>query len=252
MQPDQNNFEFDEPRLKEALKRVYPPEVAPPALRAGIQVMLTRAAASGVSDQPIPLTRSTDRPHHWWQSRRVTAAAAIVGLGLGVGLFVLTERDRMPSGNAVAMNESPVIVQNALVSHDQIFNSMASGGDNWRRSLAPVPQVREELRSHAPMSIPTVDLSSRGWQLAGAKACEVGSACAAQMFYTRGDQTLSVFVLPPGQSAVEIQRSCGQSKTHITAARNASGATFLLVGRCTDGSLTNQEIEELAATIAAQ
>lgn len=250
MQSDPNKFE--EPMLKEALRRAYPPEAAPPALRANVQAMLARAGQTDdASAQPIPLTRPVLHTRHRWHGRRLAAAAAIVGLGLGVGMFALTQRDQGPNGNQVAIADSPVVVRNALLSHDQLYDSMNAGAD-WRQGLTSVGEVRDSLRSQAPIAMPMLDLSAAGWQLAGAKACEVGAGRAAQLFYTRGNQTLSVFVLPPGQSAESIERTCAQTKSHITAVRNASGVTILLVGSCPDGSLTAREIDHLAAAIADQ
>jgi hypothetical protein len=149
-------------------------------------------------------------------------------------------------GTAMIANANPV-VERALVSHDDLYQSMATG--QYRRELVSLPQVREQLRKEQSISIPHADLASTGWELVGAKPCDMGGCCGAQLFYTRGDETLSVFVFPPGKISPETV-SALDGKRHVTALRKLPGSTLFIVARCPSGDLQKSEIEELANRLA--
>ena len=235
---------FNDPELKKALSRALPRVAAPASLRLSIERELEDLSSAPAAD---PLTHSN--PWHisnWFPAhRRMAVAAAIAGLGLGIGLFLASDNVEHQHSTFVASSD-PVIVQGALVRHDQMHQSLERDGDLFRQSLLTVPQVREQLHDEMPVPITQPDLV--GWQFAGAQPCNMGTCCGAQLLYTRGHQTLSVFVFPPGRISPAMVAAC-KAGNHLTAVRPTRDATLLVVATCPAGELSQSDVEQVASQL---
>ncbi len=239
MRHDESNF--DDAGLKDALKRAIPMATAPASLRARIEQAC--AEAGDVSTEPIRLTHGQAIRQWLNRGRRMAIAASIAGLGLGIGLFVMLDRAEQQDRLQYASNVSPVYVQTALVQHDQLQRSAAD--PQMRQTLLGYPQLKDRVRGPSPLYIPEPDLSSLGWQFVGAQPCQMRDFTAAQLFYTRGRETVSVFVLPQGNYAVNL-RGCEQANECIFAKRGTSKSTLFVVARALNGKPTQDEIQAIA------
>jgi len=251
MNSDMDNLRFEDPELKKALNRALPKVLVPEALRLKLERELGELSTA----PDLPLTQPSN-PWHistWFTShRRLAIAASIAGLGLGIGLFFASSsfNQPTPAGGTSLVAADPVIVEGALVRHDEMHQSLARGRDQLRQSLLSVPEAREQVRREVALPVPFVDLSSQGWQFAGAKPCRMGTCCGVQLFYTRNQQTMSVFVFPAGRISPEAVAACSTNNDYRTAIRPLPDATLFVVGRCPSGKLSQTEIEQVASLFA--
>ena len=245
---------FDDPELKQALERAVPKVIAPLSLRQSIEQAMSSAAPTQTRPEALPEKRSNRWHILSWlpPHRRLAIAASIAGLGLGIGLFLASDHSAVTPGHSAWTASEPLIIRGALVRHDEMGQSLASGDEQFRRSLYTVPQVREQLRRDAAIDIPQVDLEPAGWKLAGAKPCVMGNCCGAQIFYTRGQQTLSVFVFPPRRFSPEMLADCAGQSGHLAAFRKLPEATLFVVARSSGNQLQQEELEAVATQLAAQ
>lgn len=239
---------FDAPELKTALQRALGRPAAPDSLRDRIRLTLEEA------DAPIPLTQSapstgTAGPgfRQLLGGRRMAMAAAIGGLVLGIGLYVLTSA--LDPDSPTVAQATPTFIQTSLLHHDQLQQAVASGRPIGQ-GLFSYAQFNERVRRISSRELPSANLPDEGWRLVGGKDC--GDCCVvAQLFYTRGHQTLSIFVIP-GDSAGRGQQliRCAQMNGHVVAMRNLGTALLCVVGHCPEGKLQLHDIDRIADLLA--
>ena len=264
----QSGNQFDHDDLRDALRRALPAQPAPQALRDRIAAMLRDEEVWTHDDMPEPVTLTqpagliappTD-PYTriaWLGnlfrgSRRVAMAACIAGLGLGAALFLATNSSSPPDSAQIAQSiPAQPFLQAALVHHDEMLQAPDSiqmpGGP-----LGSLQQVRAEVQNRTAAPMPEADISSQGWQLVGGKTCRAADACIAQIFYRRGQQTLSVFMIPPDAQGrrMNVGSSINQ-RNHLITTREAGQFTVCVVGYSPDGKLTANEVDRVADLIAS-
>ncbi|HEY7117324.1 MAG TPA: hypothetical protein VH475_12095 [Tepidisphaeraceae bacterium] len=226
---------FDDPALKAALRRVLGQDAAPPALRDRIRAITVTTPGVGESpatvrhDAPIPLFR-----RQWF---RTTAAAAVLLIGLGVLAFQILNPNKPGKGYAF-----PNSLYKAMDNAHQARLSGSASPDAVT-ALASANALASQLGR--PVFAP--DLSKDGWSFQGAAVRKVGGEQAAQLFFTKGKSSLSVFSLPA--SAVP-QASDGStyavtfSGTPIAGIVSGKGL-YCIVGTSPDGSLQVDEVKRL-------
>jgi hypothetical protein len=165
--------QFDDPDLRTMLKRSVGSETAPPALRQRV------TAALGAEQ------RLGQRVRHGWQRPLYgIAAAAILLIGFGLTFTILFNKERAaPQWFAAAMvkthGEYP-----AQAPTGAVLPTGVTGEDYPAISKA----LGDEL-GYAVLAKPLGD----GWKLEGARLCVVGTSNAAQVVFSKGDQTVSLF-----------------------------------------------------------
>lgn len=266
-----NQFEHDD--LRNALRRAFPAQAAPQALRDRVAAMLRSEEVWSSDDMPEPVTLTqpagliaphpapTDPSNPYariaWLgnlfhgARRVAVAACFAGLALGAALFFATSNSTPPDSIQIA-DTSPAqpFLQAALVHHDEMLQlpdpTQMPGGP-----LGSLQQVRTEIQNRTAAPMPEADISSQGWQLVGGKSCQAADGCIAQIFYRRGQQTLSVFIIPPDAQGRRVHVGSTNQRNHLVTTREAGPFTVCVVGYSPDGQLTAKEVDRVADLIAS-
>lgn len=244
---------FNDAELKAALTRACPPVAASETLRLRVSQMIDEAASADARP-PMRLTPAAERRGlgHWLTTgRRWAVAASIAGLGLGIGLFMWT--DSLPTGptQVATAEREPLLVENALASHDEMYQSLGSGNEQVRRSLRSAPQMREQLRSEKSILLELPDLTPAGWQFVGAKPCPKSSGCSAQLYYTRGRQGLSVFVFSD-EDLSRGRMTVSSRDDHLLAMSRINRGMVCVIAHCPAGGLRQSEVDQIAAQFAGR
>jgi hypothetical protein len=164
--------QFDDPQLKDAIRRAVGKQSAPTALRARI------TAALDAEDAKAPA--GAMRRRNWrLYSYAAVAAVLVIGLSLGYVWYFRTPQPTAPDwfiDAMVSLNDDP-----AQVNDPQIA---APGAD-----LNTVRQALSEKVKHAVLAASPGD----GWQFTGATVADVRGTPMAHLMFKRGDDTLSVY-----------------------------------------------------------
>lgn len=214
------NGQHEDLALKAAVQRVWGAELAPVALRERLHEVLSHDVVLRL----FPVTR-------WekWQSRTYGLAAAAVLL-LGVGLLALEARgvlEARPRPAAVA--SAPTMLSSSLSrAHDRCVKGEVS--HPFASTDLPAA-IRQKLGADAGVAAPDPEIG-QGWQLKSAGFCRVGGQVAAQMFYTRGGQSISVFAISLRSGRIPVE---GESYIDIVNGRPMAGtvvgnAMYCVVG----------------------
>jgi hypothetical protein len=239
---------FDDPALKAALRRALDSSGAPSALRDRIRAM---AASEGPPEQPIPSMRLAevekaevaDRPiplfRRAWFMR--FAAAAVLILGVGSLSYQIWQANRPPAYVA-AYVVPPSLYKGMTVAHDERLAGSATPSDTTS-DLAAVPALSQTIQR----PVFAAKLTDDGWKFEGAAVRDVGPFAAAQLFFSKGKASISVFSLPA--AAVPNARDDVTYDTvfngHPIAGFVRQGGLFCIVGSSPDGSLTVDEVKGL-------
>jgi len=191
---------FEDPELKAALRRVLPDarETVPEGLRARIASM-AQAAQVGeecAGDPGAPPPAQTPRPvagkigatpkSPW----RRWGMAAIVVIGFGGLAFRVWEMNQpTPYDKAIAI---PTTFYEAMRTAHARRAAGEAGPDQVTTLASAGPTLSKQL--NRGVFVP--DLSGEGWTFQGAAIRKMGAHEAAQLFYTKGEQSLSAVSLP--------------------------------------------------------
>ena len=241
MIPQQAQFDPDE--LKIAMARACrddAPLRAPESLHLRVtQLFSEQADATG-------LETKADRPLRmpWWTRvipRRRLVLAASVG-GLAISTAILLFREQLAMGNSPPA--TPLIVQTAIDRHDQLTLTQPHSSDYADATASQYRQVANDISKRSGLQIPNINLSGRGWELAGAKTWISQGRVSAQFFYQRETQTLSVLCVPAGssQSDHKVWRVCGR----VVAGHTMGQTGVIVVGHCPEGKLSAGEVDSIA------
>jgi hypothetical protein len=188
------------------------------------------------------------------QGRRMAVAASVAGLLMGASIFVVVE-SMAPSpdnGGTVSMT-TPVSLEGFVQRHDQMEVSHESSPDVLRGDGQTARDVCRQMQQRLTVTVPSVDLSQFGWTFVGAKVCPLGSCCAGQLFFERGDQALSVFVMPADALPQALRsRGCLQLDGRMVTVRKVGDVALLVVGHCPSKRLTTVDMVRLADSLAGE
>ena len=238
----QSNEQFDDPALKQAIRRAMSatePSGAPPALRNRIEAMLRQEQA--LQDA---------RLSHWRRPMMsMLAAAAVLAIGLGVAYYLLGRDEKAPQFFADAM----------VVAHDRCAGMTDHHLLQGIASDADLATIRQALHSKVGHPVLVTELGD-GWKFAGAGVCEISNVPAAHMLFTRGDETVSIFSVSAGAFYMNSDSSgSSEGKTYAQIDQNheisgfvQGGAIHCLVGYSKSGKLSLSEITKLRERIRNQ
>jgi hypothetical protein len=214
---------FEDPKLKAALRRVLGSEGAPAGLRE-------RIAAMAEGDTP-PIRVNWRQS---WVYKLAVAAVLVVGVG---GLAFQVWKMNHPYNPAVAISDS--LYEAMLTAHHS--GEAASGVTALAKA--------EELKTQINRPVLVADLTRDGWRFDGGGVRKVGDFSAAQLKFSKGKASISVFSLPAkaasgAQYGAEYDTVFNGSP--IAGFLKGSGL-YCIVGSSTDGSLTVDEVKRLLA-----
>lgn len=219
--------QFDDPVLRDVVRRAFAGETAPVSLRQRVVETLD-------TEQ-----RAEQNPRRQW-NRLGLAAAAVLVIGVGLAYLVLLRNSEkpVPQWFAAAM----------VASHDQC----AGRSDHHLLSgLTPANDVRAAgARLWRDLGYPVLAAElGDGWTFAGAGICQVSGHNAAHLLYTRGQDSISVFSIPAAVlyagDATDGTEYSQVEQGHPVSGFIQGGAVHCLVGRSASGSLTLQEVKRL-------
>jgi len=217
---------FDDPALKAALRRSLGQETASAALRDRIKKL---ASENGPvpENKPIPMFRRS--PLY----RLAVAAILIIGFG-GLAYQIWNSNQPYDPNGAFP----PGLYQAMVDTHNQ--RKAATGGDTVT-TLASASSLGSQIKR----SVFIADLSKDGWAFQGGAVRQVGSDQAAQLFFTKGKSTISVFSLPA--SAAPKAKEDESYETTVNGAMIAgfikSKGLFCIVGTSEDNSLSLDDVK---------
>jgi hypothetical protein len=183
---EQRPSEFTaDPALKSALRRALDVESAPPALRQRIMALRTAPGETPVH-KPIPMFRRN--PLYG------LAVAAVLVLGLGMLGYQIWQ-----------MNRGPVYDRSRFALSHELYKAMvdvhAARANDAGTADGGAVAAAAKLSTSIDRPVFVADLTRDGWTYRGAGVRTVGSNTAAQLYFTRGKQAISVFSLPASAAA---------------------------------------------------
>ena len=242
---------FDDPALKAALRRALDQERAPADLRDRIRAMAASAAAPAA--ETVPYMRAAgagdeaaaDAPIPMFRRGPVFkfAAAAVLVLGLGSMGYQIYLANRPPPYTAVAQYAVPPSLYKGMTqTHDERVAGSATPPDTTTDLAAA-----KGLSGAVKRPVFVAQLTSNGWKFEGGGVRDVGPHSAAQLFFTKGNASISVFSLPA--SAVPQAKDDVTYDTvfngHPIAGFVHKGGLYCIVGSSTDDSLKLDEVKAL-------
>lgn len=245
----QDEDQFNDPGLRNALRRSFGHERAPETLRQNIEQLLVGTAVP-VIEMKAPKSTALRDVWERWNSVVYSGIAACV-MFAGAAFLVLSYQgyfDRNPrySNNQPVVGDVPSNLAVALVARhtacSQLNDHHMLKGDN-------LPALKAELERQMNFPVAVMDPGD-GWVFKGAGRCDVGKTPAAHVLFARGKQELSVFSMPGDivrtvstHTEPSIFESEFQNNPIAGATRGA--ATYAAVGSSPDGSLTLSDIVAL-------
>jgi len=210
---------FENPELKGALRRVLERETAPAGLRDRIVAM---------TQDDAPPIRVNWRQNPLYK----LAVAAVLLVGFGTLGYQIWQMNRPP---VYAVSDS--LYQAMLTAHES--GEAATGVT----TLAQAEGMKEQLKR--PVLV--ADLTHDGWTFDGGGVRKVGDFLAAQLKFSKGKASISVFSLPA--SAVSGAQYGTEYDTVFKGSPIAGfmkgPGLYCIVGSSTDGSLNVDDVKRL-------
>jgi hypothetical protein len=211
----------DDPALRAALRRALGTEHAPAALRVRIQALASNAGVATATDQP------TDQPLRLPAPRRgplyKLAMAAVLLICFGGAAFQIWRINQPPKYDATYA--IPNSVYKAMA--DAHTARAAQQSPDTVTTLATATDLAKQLGR--PVFVP--DLTRDGWTFQGGAVRAAAGKQVPQLFYTKGDQSLSAFSFPA--DVAQTQDGTDYETTfnnHPIAGFTKKGGLFCIVG----------------------
>jgi hypothetical protein len=230
---------FDNPALREAVRRAWAGERAP----AGLRDRITRALRE---DPQAPAPAATG-----WRigSVRQLAAAAVVLLAVGgvAGYFAgVFGEGRTPVASRIPATLVTQLAQVHLHCSDapDHHGAASSGTDDFQ---VIATRLRSQLGRPVLVCAAGNPDGAGQWTFRGAAVCQVGEHAAGHLVFVRGQAAVSVFSLPAGACPLlpANERCESQGLNCDVAAFRQGEGFFCVVGSSKDGSLTCEQVRGL-------
>lgn len=215
---DQPNF--DDPRLKAAIRQAWGHERAPAELRSRIESLLTQeTSANPARGDAIRVAPS------FWRRTLIGIAAVLV---VGVGLVAVQMSKRAGAATVTLPAE---LSANLVKTHDSCIRFHPT--DHHLFETAPKDNYKLIAeRMGAELKYPVIATAmGHDWDFHGAALCPVGNRRVAHLMYARGDAYVSVFSLPAAAFPNCPDHQCCDAAVngHPVACFAESGAFYCVV-----------------------
>jgi hypothetical protein len=272
---DQNVEEnFEDPRLKAAVKRVWSGECAPASLKQQLQELAESSAASSSAGSPQPAASRTvvpqtstsqvpasevetpkpagpreidstfrpnpfrNSPTRFAPSRRgwigALAALVLISGGLFVWHLMGPHDESLPAD----------VASNMALTHDRCS---AAPDHHLIKGVGPDDFVAIGQKLAADLKVPVLSTSVDNWQFAGAGRCMVWGHESGHLLYRNGNETLSVFTLPANDFGLSTasQNYDATVNGHHIAGFVSAGGLYCVVIYAPDGSVDESQATAL-------
>ncbi len=228
-------FQFDDPVLRGALKRAVGRQDVPPSLRRKVANVFAHAGIE-------PAHRPAASPAR--QLWRPLAAAAVLLLAIGLAAYVYLP-SLFSTEPAVAQALPAKVIAGMVSQHDACAklpdHHLLDGitGNDFAR-------IAQALQAQLRRPVIAGDLGD-GWVFRGAGVCKVANSPAGHLLFTRGQQSVSVYSMPP--IAYASNKSGGNYELvkdgHPIAGFTTRAGLFCVVGYDPQNALTLEEVTAL-------
>jgi hypothetical protein len=232
----QEPVHFDDTDLKAILKRTVGSETAPAGLRGRIEAAIA-------AQQRREQVRHKMTSHRWQKPIFGLAAAAVLLIGFGLTFTLLFSKEKAaPQWFAQAM----------VKTHDEYpGGTVLPPGVNGE----DYPAISKYLSDQLGFPVLAEPLGD-GWKFEGARQCVVGNTNAAQIFYRKGDQTVSLFSVPAGMLYYSDPAKEGMNYSQVESGHAISGfvrgkAIHCLVAHSKTGTPDLKALTELREKLRA-
>jgi len=236
---------FEDPALKQALRRVWREASAPPELRARVTAAMS-ASAPPASEGVASPGRETRSVHFW--SRPLSpwaAAAAVVLVLIGGGIwFYHAVFGPARSGEIHPLHLSDRLVASMIASVDQtttkgVYDSSLPGPDD-------LPGLRKAMAEKVHHPVWISDLRKAGWEYKGATSATVAGKEAGEVVFAKGDAMLSIVTLPDPEDAAEYVQDYDATKDNHRLSGFAAGRMlFCVVEYSPKGPVPEDEVKKI-------
>jgi hypothetical protein len=246
--------EFDDPALKEALRRAFAQssdETAPPALRRRVEAILSAGAGADAVNRAGDDASRLHRPQRsWWrqQMKPRTAIAAAVAL-IAVGFMVVQIRSQFGLDQPTVPYVATSFPESLTTEMVQAHLSAAKAPEALKAIGKTPADVKASLSKAAGVTVAGSELGS-GWQYRGARLLVIDGQKAAQLLFTKGQDSVSVFSMG---APSECEAGSGSYKQvvngHPMAGIVSNGAVYCIVGSSPAGTMSPSDLEPLLSTV---
>jgi hypothetical protein len=173
---------FDDPGFRAALARSIPKERAPEGLRSRIAALTAAGKPADWGDAPpikLPVFRQK-----WFRM----AAAALFAVAAVITAVLVNRQSGVTPGYEIANS----VYRGMVNVHEARKNDAASSPD----TVTALASAGQQLSKQLGRGVWAPDLTKDGWTFHGGAIRTLGSSQVAQLFFTKGAESLSVLSLP--------------------------------------------------------
>jgi hypothetical protein len=232
----QEPLEFDDPALRQALKRAFGGEMAPLPLASRVHSALASEA------EPAPKRTARPRPRIW----SLAAAACLCLFSVSLMAMQVWKTFAPREQLAVKSLDIPTELAQDLVARHDIAASQPDHHYLPGVAQDDLNAIRKTLAKSLDQRVLVTTLPD-GWVFRGAALCPVGQDRAAQLLFTRGNQTVSLFSLPNADYPTSSNDTPYESMSagHPIAGFTHGNGLYCLVGSSPDGKLSLDDLKSL-------
>jgi len=180
---------FDDPALKAALGRSLPKDRAPQALRNRIAALTASAAnPSGAKPSAWEDAPPLKLPIYRQKWVRMAVAALFAVAAVITAVLVNRNANSVTPGYEIANS----VYRGMVSTHEARKNNTATPPD----SVTTLASVGQQLSKQLGRGVWAPDLTKDGWTFHGGAIRTIGSSQIAQLYFTKGQESLSVLSLP--------------------------------------------------------
>ena len=175
---------FDDPALKAALARSFTKERAPEALRNRIAALTASGGKPAAWEDAPPIKLPVYRQR--WV--RLAAAALFAVAAVITAVLVNRESSSVTPGYEIANS----VYKGMVSTHEARKNNTATPPD----SVTTLAAAGQQLSKQLGRAVWAPDLTKDGWTFHGGAIRTIGASQVAQLYFTKGQESLSVLSLP--------------------------------------------------------
>jgi hypothetical protein len=174
---------FNDPALKAALARSLPKERAPQGLRDRIVALSAPQGSQSAAAEEAPPIKLPIFRQKWVRM----AAAALFAIAALITAFIVNRETGVQPGYEIANS----VYKGMITTHEARKNESTPSD-----TVTTLPSAGQQLSKQLGRGVWAPDLTKDGWTFHGGAIRTIGSSQVAQLYFTKGTESLSVLSLP--------------------------------------------------------